>query len=30
MDTENTVEHQIQVEIERLRSQFPQTQDLYR
>lgn len=30
MDTEHTVEQRIQAEIERLRSQFPQTQDLYR
>ena len=30
MDTVNAVEQQIQAEIERLRGQFPQTQDLYR
>lgn len=30
MDTERSVEQQIQVEIELLREKFPQTQDLYR
>ena len=30
MDTSHAVEQQIQAEIERLRDQFPQTQDLYR
>jgi chromosome segregation ATPase len=30
MDTDHTVEQQIQTEIERIRCQFPQTQDLYR
>ena len=30
MDTDHTVEQQIQAEIERIRGQFPQTQDLYR
>lgn len=30
MDTDRTVEQQIQTEIERIRGQFPQTQDIYR